>query len=94
MRPELPPRGCVGWKPDAKPEHRTEVKPRKAGRPGQASAIPRRPTSSRGRTVVGTVRREDVHTLPLEDSEVRASGRAQEGNDAGPTPKESGIISQ
>jgi len=75
-------------------EHRTKVKPRKAGRFLGQRASQRDARSDRDRQVVGTMRQEEVHTLPLMDSEVRASGRTQEGNEESPTPKEFGIISQ
>ena len=70
------------------PQHRTQVKPRKAGLSGQACLATRRPISNRGRTVLGTEAAGSCPSLPQEISSGPPCGRAQEGNDAGPTPGE------
>jgi len=70
------------------PQHRTQVKPRKAGLSGRACPTTRRPISNRGRTVLGTEAAGSGSSLPQEISPSPLSGRAQEGNDAGPMPGE------
>jgi len=70
------------------PQHRTQVKPCKAGLPGQACPVTRRPISNRGRTVLGTVAAGSCSSLPQEISPGPLSGRAQGGNDAGSMPGE------
>lgn len=70
------------------PQHRTQVKPRKAGLSGQACIPAQRPISNRGRTVVGTVAAGSYSFLPQESSPGPFGGRVQEGNDADPMPGE------
>jgi hypothetical protein len=70
------------------PQHRTQVKPRKAGLSGQACLATRHPISNRGRTVVGTEAAGNCSSLPQEISPGPPCGRAQEGNDAGSMPGE------
>ena len=70
------------------PQHRTQVKPRKAGLSGQACLATRRPISNRDRTVVGTEAAGSCSSLPQEISLGPLDGRAQGGNDAGSMPGE------
>ncbi len=70
------------------PQHRTQVHPRKAGLPGHACDSTRRPVSNRGRTVVGAAAARSHSSLLQESSFRPRFGRAQEGNDAGPTRME------
>jgi hypothetical protein len=65
------------------PQHRTQVKPRKAGLSGLACRSTRRPISNRDRTVVGTEAAGSCLSLPQEISPSPLSGSAQGGNDAG-----------
>jgi hypothetical protein len=70
------------------PQHRTQVKPRKAGLSGLACRSMGRPISNRGRTVVGTEAAGSYLSLPQENSLGPLSGNAQGGNDAGVMPGE------
>lgn len=94
MRPKLactaqvfPVRACE-MEARGVPQHRTQVKPRKAGLSGQACIPSRRPISNRGRTVVGTAAAGSCSFLPQEISPGPRGGRAQGGNDAGSMPGE------
>jgi hypothetical protein len=70
------------------PQHRTQVKPRKAGLSGRACLPTQRPISNRDRTVLGTEAAGSCSFLPQEISPGPHDGRAQEGNDAGSKPGE------
>ena len=83
----FPVRAC-GMEARGLPQHRTQVKPRKAGLFGQARRPARRPISNRGRTVVGTEAAGSCSSLPQEISPGPLCGRAQGGNDAGSKPGE------
>lgn len=71
-----------------KPQHRTQMKLRKAGLPGQARQSAQRPISNRGRTVLGTEAAGSCSSLPQEISPGPPSGRVQGGNDADSMPGE------
>ena len=83
----FPARAC-GMEARGEPQHRTQVKPRKAGLSGQACSATRRPISNRGRTVLGTEAAGSCSSLPQEISPGPPCGRAQGGNDAGSMPGE------
>ena len=78
----FPVRAC-GMEARGLPQHRTQVKPRKAGLSGQACFATRRPISNRGRTVLRTEAAGSCSSLPQEISPGPLSGRAQGGNDTG-----------
>jgi hypothetical protein len=71
-----------------KPQHRTQVKLRKAGLSGQACPATQRPIFDRGRTVLETAAAGSCSSLPQEISPGPLDGSVQEGNDAGATPGE------
>ena len=83
----FPVRAC-GMEARGLPQHRTQVKPRKAGLSGQACSPTRRPISNRGRTVLGTEAAGSCSPLPQEISLGPLCGRAQGGNDADSMPGE------
>src|SRR3972149_12232555 len=72
----FPARAC-GMEARAKPQHRTQVKPRKAGLSGQACRSTRRPISNRDRTVLGTEAAGSCSSLPQEISPGPPCGRDQ-----------------
>jgi hypothetical protein len=83
----FPVRAC-GMEARGIPQHRTQVKPRKAGLCGRTCGSTRRPISNRHRTVVGTAAAGSCSSLLQEISPGPHGGNAPEGNDAGVTPGE------
>jgi hypothetical protein len=83
----FPVRAC-GMEARGLPQHRTQVKPRKAGLSGRACPTTRHPISNRDRTVLGTEAAGSCSSLPQEISPGPLCGRAQGGNDADSRPGE------
>jgi hypothetical protein len=73
----FPVRAC-GMEARGLPQHRTQVKPRKAGLSGPACRSTRRPISNRGRTVVGTEAAGRVYPYPKRSLLVRQAVASKE----------------